>query len=186
MRHFCAGGRSGLPVFTLRVGAPVATGLVFASLCGSVHLPRHVPLGEGCSRSALPPWGWEAAGTDPGEPAFSQTLVTQSAPQGRGAGPPQPGHGHGHSLGMKAAQTSTPDPAEGPLCPPSGPAPAGSADAAADTPVPGLPAQARGPSPRTLPTVLGGSPGPLGRTRGHWAAAWHRSWPTVSPHLPAM
>ena len=117
MRHFCGGGWSGLPVFTLRVGAPVATGLVVRFPLGVCAPPRHVPLGEGCSRSALPPWGWEAGGTDPGEPAFSQTLVTRSAPQGRGAGPPQPGHGRGHSLGTKAARTLTPDPAEGPLSP---------------------------------------------------------------------
>lgn len=92
-------------------------------------------------------------GVDPREPPmFSQTLVRRATPQGTGAGPPQSGHSRGTRWGTKVARTLTPDPAERPLCTPSGPAPVAPADGAAVTPQclaspPGLQACPRGPFP---------------------------------------
>ena len=104
-------------------------------------------------------------GVDPREPPmFSQTLVRRATPQGTGAGPPQSRHSCGHSLGDESGPNFDTRPGREASVYPQRPCTRGpSRRGSSDTPVSGLPARASGLSPGALSTVLGGSPGPLGR-----------------------
>lgn len=133
-------------------GLPWPPGWLFASLWGSVHPPGTCPWGRGapgalCSRGGGRRGGWTQESLHSPR-HWSPDLLLRAEAQGHLS----PGTATGTRWGTKVARTLTSDPAEGPLCPPSGPAPAGSADAATVTPQclvspPRLEARPVGPSP---------------------------------------